>query len=248
MIFKARSEDSAELLRRAAQPVTGALCAMHWEMQLENPRLPHQFYLAGQQGILKVSGGRATLCGPAEDAEELGAFLRFAGISQLTALDFLPHGWRVAEENQVMLRPAGTPLAPLGRPPGFEPCPGAEEVIEVLESADGPLPPAARDFFYADLCARRNHGRAAVYGAREDDVLVATAGLWALTDAEGYLACVETRLGSRGRGYAGGLIATLCAQYGERRLSLFCRRELVPFYARFGFAEAPCRGIISVAG
>ena len=247
MIQLAQSEDGPELLRRTAPPVTGVLCAMHWAMKQENPRLPHRFYLAGRQGVLKLSGGRATLCGPAEDAEELGAFLRFADVSQLTALDFVPPGWRVVEENRVLLRPPGPLLAPPRPLPGFEACPGAGEVIGVLESADGPIPPAARDFLYADLCARRNHGRATVYGVREGGELASTAGLWALAEGDAYLACVETRPQSQRRGYAGGLVARLCEQFGaNRRLSLLCLPKLLPFYARFGFEETEGRGLISV--
>ena len=249
MIRLCRPDDHAQVLHLTeGRPVVGALCRMHWRMLRENQRLPHRFYLVGEKALLKLSGGRATLCGPVQDAEELGAFLRFSGISQMTALGFFPPGWRLVETNTVMLRPADAD-APLRRSPaGLERCPPAGEVLAVLESADGPIAPeAARSYFYADLCTRRNHGCAAIYGMREEGLLAATAGVWALDGTEGYLACVETRPSFRRRGLAATLLGVLCEEYGTRPLSLICRGELSPYYARFGFLKTNELGLISTA-
>ncbi len=248
MIRRALPEDGPEVLRRATETATGALCAIHWQMLCQNPRLPHHFFLVGGEGLLKLSGGRALLCGPAEDAEELGAFLRFSGVSQLTALDFALPGWALAQENRVLLRPPAPAASPTAPPHGFCEAPAPAAVLEVLESADGPIqPPAARDFFYADLCARLNHGCAALVGLQAEGRLIATAGLWALTAQAGYLANVETRPECRRQGHAGALIRQLCATHGGRPLSLFCQAALLPFYARFGFAPTGQRGLISIS-
>ncbi len=248
MIRKATPADTAEVLRRAAPwPVTGVLCGMHWQMLLQNPRLPHVVYLTGHKGLLTVSGGRATLCGPVEDADELGVFLRFAGASQLTALQFVPKGWRLAEENRVMLRPAGLSSPPVPLPANFTAAPSIAEILEVLEESDGPIsPPAAREYFICDLQARRNHGMAMVYGIRKNGKTLATAGLWALTQNAGYLACVETRPAHRRRGYASSLVARLCADYSSRSLSLLCKAPLAGFYTPFGFTDTGLLGYISV--
>ncbi len=247
MIRKALPEDGQEVLRRASGPALGPLCSMHWQMQCKNPRLPHHFFLVGSAGLLQLSGGRAFLCGRAEDAEELGAFLRFSCISQLTALDFMPPGWALAEEDEVLLRPPAALPAHFAPPPGLVETPPAEDLLAVLESADGPIRPlAARDYFYADLCARRNHGYAVLYGLHQGGRLVSTAGLWALTPQGGYLANVETRPEHQRQGHAGALIRLLCARYGDRPLSLLCRKELLAFYARFGFLPTGQKGLVSV--
>lgn len=241
-------EDAPAVLAQAARwPVTGALVEMYWHMQMENPRLPHRFYLLDTGAVLRLGGSRATLCGPAGDPGELAAFLRHERISQMTALDTLPPGWRVVEDDTLLLRPAGpAPLPP--PPPGFEDCPSLEEVMAVLESQDGRMsPPAARDFFYADAAARRNHGGTVVYGIRREEGLAATAGLWALTLREGYVACVETRREYQGKGLASALLSQLVGRYGDRPLSLLCQPALCSFYARWGFVPWPgARGIISL--
>ncbi|MDL2254529.1 GNAT family N-acetyltransferase [Ruminococcaceae bacterium OttesenSCG-928-I18] len=250
MIRLCGREDNREVLRRTSgQPMVGVLCRMHWEMLGENPRLPHRFYFVGDEALLKLSGGRATLCGTVQDADELGAFLRFAAVSQMTALDFFPPGWHLIETNSLLLRPAGLPHDTTAVPlPGkIDTFPPAEEVLSVLESADGPITPqVARDFLYADLNARRNHGKACVYGIRKAGRLAATAGLWALSGAEGYVACVETRPDSRRQGYATALLQQLCKDFKNRTLCLICRGELVEYYGRFGFGKTGRLGLISV--
>ena len=254
MIRMAGPDDAREVLRRAeTQPTLGAICAIHWRMQQENPHLPHRFYLLDGEGLLKISGGRGFLCGAVGDTEELISFLRFAGVEQLTALGFFPPGWQVVEQDHILLRAAESHKpTEVFKPLGFAPTPTGEEVLGVLESSDGQIhPQAARDFFYADFCARRNHGAAVVYGLRPpgapaNSVLAATAGLWALAAHEGYIACVETRPEHQGQGYASELLRVLCEEFGHLPLSLMCQEKLRDFYSRFGFLETGHKGIVSI--
>ncbi len=247
-----RPKDSLEVHRLTTMPVAGALCQMHWHMLCENPRLMHTFYRVGPGGLCKLSQGRALLCGKAEDAEEFGAFLRFANILQLTSSHLPPNGWHVVEQSRVMLRLPCSPsdallkntAAPL---PGFCQSVSPSDVIALLESSDGPIPDAARDFFYADLCARRNHGYAVLYGVKQQNVLQSTAGIWALLKHEGYIANVETHTQHRHKGLATALLSHLCLQYGRTRtLSLLCQDELIPFYARLGFSPTSRHSFVSV--
>lgn len=247
MIRLAGPADEDEIIALAAAwPATGAIVEMYWRLQQENPRLPHRFYLAGG-AVLRVGGSRATLCGRVADPEEVAAFLHLEGVSQMTASDFYPTGWRLLETNKTLLRLPAPYAAPAPLPHGLEAWPDMEAVMAVLESRDGRMtPPAAREFFYADANARRNHGAAVVLGIREGDALAATAGAWAVTAREAYIACVETRAEAQGRGYATALLGLLCAQLGGRAMSLMCRSEMQPFYARFGFAAVPVLGCISI--
>lgn len=247
MIRLARPEDAARLLALAAcWPAIGALVEMYWRMQAENPRLPHRFYLIDDSAVLRIGGARATMCGTVANPEEVAAFLRVEHVSQMTAGDFFPPGWRLLETNRVLLR-APAPFMAEPPPPGFDPAPSMEAVMAVLESQDGRMsPPAARDFFYADANARRNHGAAWVPGIWAGETLAATAGAWAVTGREVYVACVETRLEARGRGHARALLGQLCARYGAQPMSLLCRGEMLPFYAPFGFRPAPGLGLISL--
>ncbi len=264
MIREAGPKEEATVLRLArSQPATGPLVEIHWHIRAANPLVPLRFFLVGRQAVLKTTGVHATLCGTAEDPEELAAFLSFSGIQLLSALDQKPAGWQTGTQTVLLLRPGSPYLAgeencftaspgtaAFFRPPqgvSLDTCPAAREVFALLQQADPQLQQAqAADGFYADLNTRRNHGLAAVYGLRTaQGTLAATAGVYALTPREGYIACVETHQDCRRKGYASLLLRQLIASFGERPLSLLCAPNLAGFYANFGFKKTNRTGIIS---
>lgn len=247
MIQLAQPTDTGEVLRRARPwPAVGAIIELYWRMQQENPRLPHRFYLVGENGVLRMGGSRANLCGSVDDPAEMADFLRFERVAQITSIGFLPPGWRLVEEDEVLLRRPAPYTATW--PEGLDEAPRIGEVMQVLESTEGYMTPmAARGFFYADANARRNHGGAEIWGMRRQGQLVATAGAWAIAAREAYIACVETLPQYRGEGMAGGMLGGLCERLGGRlALSLLCLPALCPFYARWGFEPTGQRGIIGV--
>ncbi len=222
-------------------PALGTVCRMHWRMLCKNSTLPHTFYSIGSSGLCRVSGKRALLLGRAENAEEFGDFLRFCNILQLTSNHQPPDGWQVVETTRVMLRAPATQAAlparvALNSGESFCKSVSPSSVLALLESGDGPIPPLARDFFYADLCARRNHGYTAMYGITKNNTLLAGAGIWALLEKDAYIANVETHALHRHRGLATTLLTSLCCDFGKTRtLSLLCEEPLISFYTRFGF-------------
>ncbi len=250
-LLPVRTRDCLYVQRLTTAPVQGTLLRMHWQMLAENPALPHAFFRVGNCGLCKISGKRALFLGYAEDAEEFGAFLRFSQVLQLTTSALPPEPWQVVEKTRVLLRFPGTKLpSSFSREiPGFCKAVQPRDILTLLESSDGPIPPAARDYFYADLCARRNHGYAVLYGIETEENLLATAGIWALLEKNAYIANVETRPEYRQKGFASFLIAQLCLDFGKTRtLSLLCDEELLTFYARLGFVATNQFSFVSVVG
>lgn len=251
MIRLAGPQDETAVLHAARRwPVCGCQLEMHWHIGRRNPRAGYNIYLVGGGALLLCSGQTALLCGMPANNEELLLFLQQQRIAQLTAVDFALPGWQLAESHVVLRRkaraqPATAPFVP----DGLVEMPSAGEVLAVLEATDGPLRPAAlRDAFYVDYNIRRNHGCLAVYGIKQNGALVSTAGLYALTEQQGYLACVETRAEHRGRGLAGALLRLLCGRHGHRTLNLRCQQKLAGFYRPFGFVPSGHRCLVQLAG
>ena len=229
-------------------PATGPLCQMHWQLLQQNRHMPHRFFLTDSGAVLKLSGRRATLCGvpqTSEEGAEIQDFLVFSNADRLTAVDWYAPGWILVDNAAVMRRSANAPLPPVPPVPGFDPEVPVNDVLDVLESSSGPMEPeGVREGFWVDFHIRRNHGYSRVYGVWEGDVLAATAGAYAVLDKTAYIACVETRPESRGKGYATALLAQLCADLPEHDISLLCRDELCGFYAPLGFAKTGQHGFI----
>lgn len=255
MIRDASPADGEAILAIArACPCVGARIETDWALAAENPRVPYRFYLAGEGAVLALNTQSALLAAPSRggvpaDGEELALFLSFSDTRLLFSDGWAPPGWR----RDVHLRMRRPPLAatPAGEdPPGLDRDPAPDEVIDVLVSGADSLAPAARDRLYTDLQLRRNHGRAAVWGIRfpcrgSGGQLAATAGAWALTDQEAYIACVETRPEARRRGHARALMEALSRHFADRALTLVCREDLRPFYERLGFEPVDERGVLA---
>lgn len=223
-----------EICRRT--PCVGPRVWVDFHIAADNPKMPYRFYLSPPGTLIELTGRGAVVCGNPASDEEVALFLKMSGAARLISDGWAPGGWHTSRY-EMLARPAG-PFAEASPPAALDEAPRTEEVLAVLESSDGRIRPEdSRDGFAADLCARRNRGYAAVYGIREAGRLAATAGVYALSDTEAYLACVETVAPARGRGHAAALVGLLCQRFGGgRQMTLLCDESLSGFYTPFGFA------------
>ena len=119
------------------------------------------------------------------DPEELTGFLEFLGVERLTTPAPGPMGWN------------SRPLARMGPGPALV-CPPvpqgltletAAPVGEVADLVMAGKGADARDDFYAEACARRNHGLGRFWLARlPGGRPAATVSAWAVWEGEGYMA------------------------------------------------------------
>ncbi len=265
MIRDATAADGPFILQAVRRSAcTGARIEVDWTIAMQNPAVPYRFYLLGaaQPCVLAVNTHAALLAGTPRDGEELALFLSFTDVARLFSDGWSPPGWKREAFWRMRKPPAGE--EPDGdRSPAtggpysnlnivWDAAPAVEDVLAVLESTDGRiLPPAARERLYVDLQIRRNHGCAEVYGIRDGNPpvgsgrLLSTAGVWALTPGEAYIACVETRPEARRRGYAHALVRALATRFASRACTLICGEELCGFYEPLGFARLDQGGIMS---
>ena len=170
------------------------------------------------------------------DPEELTGFLEFLGIERLTTPGPGPLGW------------PSRPLARMGAGPALccPPSPAgltletAAPVGEVADLVMAGREPDARDDFYAEACARRNHGLGRFWLARlPNGRAAATVSAWAVWDGQAYMAMGLTAPDLRGRGYSGWLIPAMAKSLlGEGLTPTFlCREALLPFYRRQGMVQ-----------
>ena len=224
-----------ELLRR--DPLFGGRIATAFDCWGGRPGACG-FYRVGRSAALLVQGGGALLCGAPEDdgAEELAAFLHFAGVGRLCSRRTCPPGWLRRELIEMELRPAAAPAE--GAPPGPALPGGARlerhpSLWRLRQS--GLLHGADPDGWYADACARQARGLARIWTVERDGTPLATAGLYSLRPEGAYLTAVETLPAARGRGCATALVAGLC-RAAARPVRLLCEAPLRGFYERLGFA------------
>ena len=213
-----------------------------WETRLpvdlalfgNSPASGWQFMTAPGGAIALRPGASAVLCGRC-DAEELGSLLGFLGVEKLTA-------------------PAGQPC-----PEGF--CEG--EVLTCFAAAEKLPAPAcrvdwqlrqelspkvsagllsgldeeARMNFFAECCARRNHGQGVFWGAQVGEEIVTAVSTCAVSERFACMFAGETLPAWRGRGIGGALIAAMANHWlDEGRTPCFVARpERVRFYTRLGF-------------
>lgn len=238
MIRLATPQD-APLVRQLAStaPINGARMMVDWQLLRQNPAMPYRFYVVGKCAIAEVNGPHATLCGPVKDTEQLGVFLRFLGVRTLAANGFAPTGWQV--QCHTVMQRAACPSLPV-QDDCVDPAPAAAEIIRLLQ-ADKPMPPAAQDALYADICTRRNHGLAQIVGLRQGGRLVSTAGLYCITAWQATLAGVQTLPDMQGLGFARRVVRWLCAQQDTVPVLLLCQPHMCGFYEKLGFARLKAR-------
>lgn len=231
-------EAFAALLQR--DPLFGGRIATAFDCWGEHPRACG-FYRAGRSAALLVQGGGALLCGRQEaaEAEELAAFLRFAGVERLCSRGICPPGWqqRALVEMELRQPPAADgaagpdPFLPQGAHLERQPSLWRLRESGLLEGADP-------DGWYADACARRARGLALIWTVERDGVPLSTAGLYSLRPDGAYLTAVATRPGARGHGYAAALVLGLSRTCGGRPVRLLCGEPLRGFYEKLGFAAS----------
>lgn len=255
MIRDAVPADADAILSTAcATPCVGARLGVDWTLLQQNPKVPYRFYMVDESAVLALNTGSAVLAGTPAEPEELALFLAFTDTQQLFSDGWTPPHWRRTAHCR-MTRPPSSPLAPThleqgdsALPIGFDTYPPPGEVIAVLESGGDTLTPAARERIYADMQIRRNHGCAEIYGIHAPGgAFVSTAGAWAVTPFEAYIACVETHPAHRAKGYAHALMAALCRRFAGTTLTLICHEELCGFYEDMGFSVFDDRGVTAAA-
>ncbi len=234
MIAQVTNETYAEWYRRACQGKLYFGCVM--PVQLELFGKAGGGYFAGEDIALDANGKKVIATGTA-DPDELASFLSFLDKHILLTDGTVPTGWHPKETLHLYGIQPGEQLLLLPRPQGLtlNEQPSAMGVAQLVFGED----PEQRDDFYAELCTKRNHGKALVWTLEENGRIVATVGAYAMQDGQAYLACGETVEEMRGRGIGGWLIPylanTLAAQ-GWQVLFL-AKEERVRLYNRLGFSH-----------
>lgn len=193
-----------------------------------------RFYVADNAAMM-LKGSDSTLCGET-DEEELAGMLAFAGVRSLRTSGTVPMGWQVRETLLCMEYDGTTPPPPLPDGVVLDTEPPLGDVLPLLEKEG--ITGGAADNFYSEACTKRNHGAALIWTAHKDGTPVATAGAYALTSEEAYLATVATLPPYRGQGIGSALTAQL-ARYlavDGRRVTLLCAQGLEHFYKALGFS------------
>lgn len=191
-----------------------------------------QFYLVGSTAALQLVGQNALLCGHVDDAEEMNSFLQFCGVARIKTDGFAPDGF--AEEELLMMQYSGAEESlPLPQGMVLDTCPRMIPLSITPCLGDGTGVRA--DDFASDACARRNRAMAEIWALTQNGQYVSTAGIYAITPWEAYLAAVATHQDYQRRGAAGYLVQNLAKKYASRPVRLLCAANNVPFYTRCGF-------------
>lgn len=191
-------------------------------------------FFAGEEAAVDANGRNVIACG-SYDPEEMAGFLAFLDKHSLITDGPCPAGWRLDHYLHLYTIEPGQRLQLGPKPEGLtlNETPSPYGVAGVLFGDR----PDRRDDFYAELCTKRNHGRALVWTLEQEGKILSTVGAYALWAGQAYLACGQTDPALRGRGIGGWLIPhmanTLAAQ-GWQPL-LLAKPERVHFYDRLGF-------------
>lgn len=252
------SPDNAPLITSILRdsPCIGARLEVDRAIARQNPAVPYRFYLSGDRALLGLNTNTALLVGAPQDPEELTLFLSCTGVGRLFSDGWAPPDWERESFFRLLREPGATcpstepvgELFPSDSDTEYDPAPSAGDIIQLLEQSSGNiLSPEARDRLYADINIRRNHGCADICGFRYQGRLVSTAGAWALTTQEVYIACVETHPTVRRRGLATRLIEGLCNRYPDHSSTLICTQKLLPYYQRMGFSVYDQKGVVATS-
>lgn len=233
MICQVTPQNYGQFLRFTQDvPAIGAVMQVNSELFLEKQMLM-QFFLC-DQGALMVKGSNATLTGKA-DAEELASMLEFLNISHLTSQSTVPQGWYEDTPTSVMeflpqFAPNQLPTYPICREPS------AADILWLMEF-QGIVGDAA-DNFYSELCTKRNHQKAVVWTAQIEGMSVCTAGAYAITPSEAYIAGVVTHPTFRRQKLASSLCFALATHLHDsgKRVYLRCAPAIEPLYQPIGFS------------
>lgn len=235
MIAQVTNETYAEWYYKACagKPYFGCVLPL----QLELFGKASGCYFAGEEIALDANGNHVIASGVA-DPEELAGFLAFLDKHELLTDGTVPAGWHPLEQLSLFTSSAGSSLPEPPQPENLE----LNEMPSPLKVASFLFGdrPDRRDDFYAELCTKRNHGKAVVWTLEQAGDLVATASAVAMEAGQAYLACVETVESLRGQGIGGWLVPHLANRLSCEgwNVVLLARQERVPFYTRLGFTPA----------
>lgn len=213
-----------------------------WETRLpvdlalfgNSPASGWQFFAAPGGALALRPGGSAIACGQF-DPEELGSMLRFMGVESaiLTEGEQPPDGY--GEKEILTCFCTESPLP-------YQPCAVEWELQTGLSprvgaSLLGGLDEEARENFFAECCARRNHGHGIFWGAAVEGKTVTTVSSCAVGERYACMFAGETLPVWRGKGIGGGLIVTMANHWlSEGKIPCFAARpERLHFYKRLGF-------------
>ncbi len=233
MICSVNANNHSQFLTYTKElPAVGAILQTNSSLFLEKHALM-QFYLC-EQGSLMIKGSNATLAGRA-DPEELASMLEFLGIFSLKSLDTVPDGWNVCGTSLVMQYAPPDPKIKLPSMVSIEQSPSMSDILQIVAQV-GIVAQAAENF-YSETCTKRNHQKAEIWTAYLQRKPMATAGAYAITGTEAYLAGVVTLPEFRRQGIAGGLCSKLAEHFHQqgKRVTLMCDPEKEKFYKKMGF-------------
>lgn len=194
------------------------------------PEMGHQFWLSHAAAIA-LAGNTASAVGE-YDPEEMGAFLDFSGMEQFIAVGPAPAGWTLAET--LYGYRAAQPLAACC-PPGVT----VEQEPSLWTAAEISLHGKRREEvenFYAQMCAKRNHGMARHWVALLAGKPVCAVAATEISREAAYLSQGSTLPEYRGRRIGGFLIASMANDLLAEGIepTLLCRQERCHFYDAMG--------------
>lgn len=236
MICSVNAQNHSQFLDYAKSlPAIGAILETNSSLFLEKQALM-QFYLC-EQGALMIKGSNATLAGKA-NPEELASMLEFLGICSLKSLDTVPYKWNVCGKSLIMEYSPQNQKINLPSMMTIEQSPSMADILQIVAQVG--IEEQAAENFYSETCTKRNHQKAEVWTACLQGKPVATAGAYAITETEVYLAGVVTLPEFRKQGIAGGLCSTLAEHFHQqgKKVTLMCDPQKENFYKRMGFFTA----------
>ncbi|MEG0769527.1 MAG: hypothetical protein RSG59_06345 [Ruthenibacterium sp.] len=186
-------------------------------------------------GLLYVQGRSALYAGPIQDAQELEAFLQLLQIKTFQSNSMLLPDW-ADMPRYLMHLPAGT--LPDVTAAAVDEHPSLWNLAH-----SGVLADIDPDAWYADACARVNHGVADIRAVAMPDAAgalqyAATAGAYAIDTQSVFLTAVATKPEYRGRGFACTILSSLARSYADKDAYLLCAPQRRSFYEQLGFVLA----------
>lgn len=246
MIRAVQSAADKAAFARCAEPWPALHAVLGRDLALwaDNPGAPVKlFYLTDAGGIvtaaLDLYGRTALQAGTVgeSEAEELAAFLRFAGVEKLRTPAALPARpeWQPREPLYAYAWRQG-PVRPLPVGTALETDPSVAELAALFFPENA----ARRDAYYVTACAARSHGLAKQWllrGAAGEPLSTVSAG--AIFDGEVYLEMGYTVPAARRRGCFAPLITRAAAELAGAgyRVTLDCAEALCPLYEKLGFTQ-----------
>lgn len=240
--------DKAAFARCAAPwPALHAVLGRDLALWADNPGAPVRLFCLTDGGgqttaALDLYGHTALLAGQVgeTEAEELAAFLRFAGVEKLRTPAKLPARpeWQPREPLYAYAW-AGSTALPLPAGTALEIDPPVAELAAMFFPEDA----ARRDAYYVTACAARSHGLARQWllrGAAGEPLSTVSAGaILDDGDGEAYLEMGYTVPAARRRGCFAPLITRAAAELAGQgyRVTLDCAENLCPLYEKLGFTQ-----------